>query len=123
MIDGHLWRMSPLNRTMAVSMLALDRKRRTMVVGSSVVGMMGKMGMMGTDFGHESRYKYNVVMLLVRFRYYRDQKLNVYVYACLYKILSILHIKLYVNSSNIYRCNCLHSSTYLYGICAYTKSF
>ena len=48
MFDGHLLRMSPLIRMTAVSRLALGRKRRTMVAGSSVVGMMGKMGMMGT---------------------------------------------------------------------------
>lgn len=33
---------------MAVSRLALGRKRRTMVAGSFVVGKMGMMGMMGT---------------------------------------------------------------------------
>lgn len=46
-IDGRLSHMSPLIRKMAVSRLALGRKRRTMV-GSLVEGMMGKMGMMGT---------------------------------------------------------------------------
>lgn len=48
--DGHLWHMSPLSRTMAASRLALGRKQHTMVASSSVVGMMGKMGMMGTVF-------------------------------------------------------------------------
>lgn len=52
MFDGHLLRMSPLIRMTAVSRLALGRKRRTMVAGSSVVGMMGKMGMMGTVCGN-----------------------------------------------------------------------
>lgn len=44
MFDGHLLRMSPLIRTMAVSRLALGRKQRTMVAGSLAEGMMGKMG-------------------------------------------------------------------------------
>lgn len=47
MIDGRLWRKSPWPHKMAVSRLALGRKRRTMA-GSSVVGMMGMMGMRGT---------------------------------------------------------------------------
>ena len=50
-LDGRLWRTSPLIRKMAVSRLALGRKRRTMVAGSSVVGKMGKMGMRGTVGG------------------------------------------------------------------------
>lgn len=51
MIDGRLWRKSPLNHTMAVSRLALGRKQRTMVAGSLAEGMMGKRGTVGGGGG------------------------------------------------------------------------
>lgn len=52
---------------MAVSRLALDRKLRTMVVGSLVEGMMGMMGTMGTIIGnlvdHRNRYRGGVSLV------------------------------------------------------------
>lgn len=62
-IDGRLWRKSPLIHKMAVSRLALGRKRRTMVAGSFVVGKMGMMGMKGTVLERE-RERVGLVSLI-----------------------------------------------------------